>query len=67
MYELFWVLDVCVGFVSCIVMMSGCVLYLLVPRFSSDAVYVDLYYDDVFVVVLNVVCEWVFCLAMLCW
>ena len=50
------------SFGSCIVMMSGWVLCtrFLVPRFCFfDAVLVDLKYNDVFVLWLIVVCEWV--------
>ena len=49
------------SFVSCIVMMSGwvlCTIFFGFPDFVSDAVYVDLKYDNVFVLWLIVVCEW---------
>ena len=52
----------CVRVFSCIVMMPGCVLctkVFLFLVFVSDAVYIDLKYDDVFVLWLIVVCEWV--------
>ena len=54
----FCVLAFCVSFVSCIVMMSGWVLCTKFLDFVSDTVYVDLKYDDVFVLWLIVVCEW---------
>ena len=43
------------SFVSCIVIMSGCLLFL---DFVSDAVYVEMKYGDGFVILL-IVCEWV--------
>ena len=49
------------SFVSCIVMMSGwvlCTRFFKFLGFVSDAVYVDLKYDDVFVLWLIIVCEW---------
>ena len=58
---MFGVLAFCVSFVYCIVMMSGWVLCtrFVFLDFVSDAVYVDLKYDDVFVLWLVVVCDWV--------
>ena len=50
------------SFVSCIVMMSVCMLcmsFLEFLNFVSDAIYVDLKYGDGFVLLLIVVCEWV--------
>ena len=47
--------------VACIVMMSGwvlCTRFLRFLDFVSDAVYVDLKYDDDLVLCLIVVCEW---------
>ena len=44
----FWCLVFCVSFVSCIKLFD----------FISDAIYVDLKYDDVFVLWLIVVCAW---------
>ena len=50
----------CVSFISCIVvMMSGWVLCTRFLDFVSGAVYVDLKYDDVFVLLLIVACQWV--------
>ena len=51
------ILAFCVSF-FCIVLMSGWVLCIRFFR-SSDSVYVDLKYDDVFLLWLIVVCEWV--------
>ena len=50
----------CVSFISCIVvMMSGWVMCTRFLDFVSGAVYVDLKYDDVFVLLLIVACQWV--------